>query len=51
MAISTLPKVKKKRLKKEPEIDSLPEKEVNDALKGDFQSLFDFDLSKPGATK
>jgi hypothetical protein len=51
IAISTLPKVKKKRTKKNRDIDVISEKEVNDALVGDFQSLFDFDLNKLGASK
>lgn len=51
IAISTLPKVKKKNTKKNPDIDVISEKEVNDASVVDFQSLFDFDLSKSGASK
>lgn len=51
IAVTTLPKVKKKRPKKNPDIDKVSEREVNDALKGDFQSLFDFDTGKPGASK
>jgi hypothetical protein len=51
IAISTLPKVKKKRTEKNPDIDTISKKEVNDALKGDFQSYFDFDLSKPGGSQ
>lgn len=51
IAVSTLPKVKKKRLKKDPDIDALSQKEVDEALAGNFQSLFDFDLSKSGVSK
>ena len=51
IAISTLPKVNKKRLKKNPGIDLLSEKEVNDAMTGKFQSLFDFKPIKPDASR
>ncbi|MFY0669878.1 MAG: AAA family ATPase [Alteromonas stellipolaris] len=50
-AISATPKVKRKLRKRNPEIDSISEKEVNEAMSSNIQSIFDFHMTKAHVDK